>query len=1649
MTEYYSQSRNFSNALTSGIDPRTGIFSFNLLLGDIIGNNGLGPNTDIRLSYSNYNSIDFGLGKSIAIPLTVYDAKEKSLTLSTGEQYLIYETLTDVEVRQKKIDSFHFEKTDDYYKITYKSGIVEILDGPNSGYAIKNVRKIVNPTGHSLNFKWFFKGFMRLSEVSDNTKKLVAINYDDIFNPTITIFPTSKEKKTYTLMLMNGYLREIKFTESNYLWSFKYNNINFLSEIIHPTKLIESIDYQLNVIRFPDDVLPPFPAAVRHSQLPGFGQPEITKSFTYTSNNYLGFGSGINFQPDSDNLYSVLSSYTYGSTEIQKNGDITVTTQRKFNNFHLLTEEIITRQEALKPKTIAHSIYDYYAVIGIPFDQQPPQFQMPRKKTLRLTDESLPSNIQSREEVTNSEFDIYGNPIREESPDGMITQYEYYPVLGTENLCPPEPNGFVRFLKSKTTIPRKSSYDDTPEHISTFTYGNIGETDTVVQLTHSAFKGTSRLLTQSTKYNSDINSSEFGRIISLQNTKFNDGVEFTSTLDFTTKISDEIMTQTSFFTGHDKLTTTSQRIQSIFTGLLLAEIDTSNIKICYEYDACYRLCSRISSVNTIYENRKVWEYSIESLGLVVLERDASGNQTKTYFDSLGREISKYRYDSDNSKTWCQISACSYNKLGDYSSSRGIDWVISNENNSICNEIKSEVGYDQWGQESENIFSDNTANLKYLDPVAMTLTKYSQGGGKKQSTGKKITEFDIVTKLPIIDKLLDSSGNVRETKYYIHDGLGQLREIKDERGYITKLTYDAFGRNITAKLPDGTIVNKEYAPHTTEELVTAIQIIGKDANDFTKKWFIGTRVFDSLGRIVEETIGGRNTKNYYESASPLPEKVVTASGIIIKNTYIPELQHAIRSTTSNNLTKIFTYDVLTGELISTKEGDIENNAIWTTSGDLKEEYFTQHGVTRKASHTHTLEGNALTYTDITGHTTQYVRDQYGRIIHVVDDTLNVDINYDDFNRFKSRKVSDKSSKSVLTTQVEYDDFGREILRTVKDGNNKGITISQGWLKANLLERKQTTQGDKILKDEVFSYDSRNRLINYYVTGTDLPQDGYGQSITNQKFKFDCLNNISTIETILVDGTKDTATFHFNNPDDPMQLSSVTHTHKNYPSIVLLKYDTDGRMILDEAGRILNYDELGRLKDINSKGKYSYDALDRLVTQTINDTEQRELYYRDNERVNETIAPHREIRLLKTGHSCLAVNDGNILALTGQDQNDSLLWSCDSDQDKGTLYHWSPYGSGVDSGELPGFNGERIDPLSGVYHLGNGYRAFNPILMRFNCPDNLSPFDGGGINPYAYCAGDPINHLDPSGHIGVAGWVGIGLGILGILGAIFTLGTSLIATAMGTVVAAAAAATEVGVISTVSTMGVVSAAVGSASALSLVAGTASIAADAIGIASAALEDTKPEVSSILGWVSLGFGLVSLGSFASQGTMALTAKLRNRLAKIQTQGLGGRGAMAAGRQFAKQADEMPVLMNTKPTLYDAEGFLSADTIDINQAVITNASEYKDFKILKNRNFQHKFIFTNKSELIIGSIHVHNDIGLKNVSHPILSSFAEGKVVSAGYIYRIRRFIGVVNHSGHYKPSFDSLKYVRDYIRGLEGLSPYMIKAGGIVHGGHKIFL
>lgn len=458
------------------------------------------------------------------------------------------------------------------------------------------------------------------------------------------------------------------------------------------------------------------------------------------------------------------------------------------------------------------------------------------------------------------------------------------------------------------------------------------------------------------------------------------------------------------------------------------------------------------------------------------------------------------------------------------------------------------------------------------------------------------------------------------------------------------------------------------------------------------------------------------------------------------------------------------------------------------------------------------------------------------------------------RLGTQTVSDASSPLTVTTTWEYDSFNREITRTIHQKDGIKLALSQIWLKNSLLAARILQKDGLPIRKEEYAYDSCNRLIGYKVSGSSLPQDPYGHPMTGQSYNYDALNNLTCVKTMLAGGNTDTATYHYGNRNDPTQLSAVIHTCAGYPERINLRYDAQGRLIRDEAGRTLAYDALGRLRSVSGKNgscAYSYDALNRLITQNIAGQDVRQLYYRGTELVAEiTASPPHEIRLVKNGHTCFGVSDNGIYKPMAVDRNGSLLWSAAQDKIAAQVHAWSSYG-GIPQDRLPGFNGERADPLTGMYHLGNGYRAYNPVLMRFNCPDSLSPFDAGGINPYAYCAGDPVNHTDPSGHMSWQAAAGITAGVIGLCAAVFTAGASIAAA------------------------GSISAALSAASASSLMIGALGVVSDITAIASGVMEDTYPHESAMLGWVSLGTGM--MGGIVATGSVACRLAARKSIQNI----------------------------------------------------------------------------------------------------------------------------------------------------------------------------
>ncbi|MGY3171260.1 RHS repeat-associated protein [Pseudomonas sp. TE12234] len=168
------------------------------------------------------------------------------------------------------------------------------------------------------------------------------------------------------------------------------------------------------------------------------------------------------------------------------------------------------------------------------------------------------------------------------------------------------------------------------------------------------------------------------------------------------------------------------------------------------------------------------------------------------------------------------------------------------------------------------------------------------------------------------------------------------------------------------------------------------------------------------------------------------------------------------------------------------------------------------------------------------------------------------------------------------------------------------------------------------------------------------------------------------------------------------------------------------------------------------RYHYDPLDRLAASTPSAQASAQRFYLKDRLTTEiqgavqrSIMQHEDQLLAQRERQTTAMHTH----LLATDQQRSVLNLLDTVARHALVY--TPYGHRHWQNallSLLGFNGERRDPLTGWYFLGNGYRAFNTVLMRFNSPDSWSPFGKGGLNAYGYCVGDPVNRSDPTGHFG---------------------------------------------------------------------------------------------------------------------------------------------------------------------------------------------------------------------------------------------------------------------------------------------------------------
>lgn len=1168
----HSNAYNFLSFINSGVDPRTGTYSCSLSLSSLLANALSGPSLPLSLGFNATQTSSTGFGRGWSMQFSSFNRRTRKLNLSTGASHMAVVSDGAFVISDKKVNDLKTSRSGADLLVEHKSGVLEVLSNPGGQWDEWLVSRIYSPEGRVISLSYGFHGGRRyLMEIRDESQRLLAASVNGTStSPEIILWPDSAANKlVFRLGLQNNELTRITLIAGNdapVSWRFSYetfNGLRLITRLEQPTGGIDQIAYRASALRLPSGApVSALPAVSSHTSFPRANQPPITREYSYSLRNYLGYGSNARWRNDGDNLYQAIGNYEYESNEdlVLGSGSSKRTirrTKRVYNRFHLQVEETVNQNG----KTV-RSRTQYHERPGLRFEDQPGNFQLPARVDVEYFDTAAPSVV--RRETTLTRYDDFGNLLEKVSPSGITEVFDYYPASASDG-CPADAFGGVRWVRQKTIAPA-ADRAPAPALITRYRYTDFPSASAdrnrfiaLVQETVLQHGQDAPVMVVARQYETNPESPFFARV-----TRKIETVEGMDTvLYYRYDLRDGTLCTHTNVTAQDGTGSTQSIWQNILTGSEVKAVEPLGVAIETVHDRLGRKVSERLAPQTPSQALKTYSYRLADKLTDPIQTTSvapNGAVMLTRLDGMGRKASVEVQDVDTAgQPMRAIYSATYDALGQLTEEANTDWLEGKPYRLLTRHT-----YDDWGNRSATIGPDGVINHDWHDPVRLTQT---QGIDKAGSTVTTKNVFGKSDKVERFDRNGKSCGATR----YLYDGFGRCVQQTDPYGRHTRFAYDFADRLVMTQLPDGTRIRKAYVAHSTEDLATDIWV-----NDY----LAGHRKFDGLLRVTSITVGGRTETFTYEGAQPKPATHVTASGKVIAYKYDPTLNNQMTErsvATNSNLSVRLEYDSTHGKLIQASSPASQQRHDYLPSGQLKGSQWREGQTRLDTVQRHSLNGLPLEYVNAAGvkQITHY--DEHCRLARVEQGSVNATYTYDRHGRVSKIETVDDQSKRTLITQLEYDDFGREVRRVLTVDENQPEELSQLFNEIDKLVRRTLKRGNTLLRDERFGYDLRGRLERYQCSGDYLPVDSAGKGITCQTYLFDALDNIRQLKTVFAGG-EDIATYEYGYPDKT-QLSRVLHSHPDYAAQqAVFTYDADGNQLNDERGRRLIYDDVGRLASV---------------------------------------------------------------------------------------------------------------------------------------------------------------------------------------------------------------------------------------------------------------------------------------------------------------------------------------------------------------------------------------------------------------------------------------------------------------------------------------
>ena len=574
-------------------------------------------------------------------------------------------------------------------------------------------------------------------------------------------------------------------------------------------------------------------------------------------------------------------------------------------------------------------------------------------------------------------------------------------------------------------------------------------------------------------------------------------------------------------------------------------------------------------------------------------------------------------------------------------------------------------------------------------------------------------------------------------------LGGIETITDPLGNVTHFEYDAVG-NLTARInPDGDRLDFRYDAGGAPTTVT-------DALGHTS-----TYAYDAAGNVtsIRDPLG--NTATFEHDAGSRLVKAVDPTGAVTRwfHDALNRVTHIVDPTGG---VSTFAYDPK-GNLRAFQDARGETTTYVYDEMDRLTARTDPLGRTRTFAYD--FNGNVIRAVDPNGQTTrheydalnrrtrtthadgsvvEYVYDALGRLIRTTDtDGGIVLMTYD----ARDRLAEEVTAHGIV--RYTYDALGRRRSLSVEGGvgttydydrNSRLKTLTQvGWGTTTLdyfsngqLRRRTLPNGFATAYD----YDDAGRLTRLVYEGPG------GMVLGDLAYDYDAVGRRASTS----------GSFARTLLPDPVAISAYDRANEQLLfGEYTLTYDANGNAtsLLGPPGlTTFAWDARDRLRRVvaaDSTLAFSYDPLGRRTFRMTDDV-MSTYQYAGSDVVHET----------RGGLDLAYLRGLGVDETLGQEQ--SLAYMLDGTRSTlglvdsaGTLvqtFAYEPFGRAQTSGppaRVPyQFTGRERDADWLYYYRA---RYYHPGLARFLQPDPLGR--GGGVNPYAYAANNPLSFIDPSG------------------------------------------------------------------------------------------------------------------------------------------------------------------------------------------------------------------------------------------------------------------------------------------------------------------